>query len=237
MPQPYQNNPKIYHSQMAQQSPLLAFIKGPPKTMNKKDGSGQFSKVVLNINGIATDYYLPDTVDMQQLTIYAGTSVILRASGDDRQGTAQLTVEPAAGGAQVQQPQQQAPAPQQPQRPAPQPAARPAAPQAQHGPSLVTAKKHLCQSANLMRCCVKKSLDIGAEFDLPAAHVQGIASSLFIEADRSGFIETMPIDPFTPQDLGVTALQARTHAEPEHQQEHEHVPGPEDDDPDDIPFN
>jgi hypothetical protein len=59
-----------------------------------------------------------------------------------------------------------------------------------------------------MRLCVKKANDIAVELDLPNEHRQGIASSLFIQADRSGFTFKMPINAYTPEELGWGASKA-----------------------------
>jgi hypothetical protein len=214
----YQNNDKLYHSALVKQGPTLAFVKGPPKTIQKKDGSGSFTKVTFTIQGKDCDYFLPNGVDSQPLLVAAGTSVLLIAQGDDRQGTATLTIGPASQGA----PQQQAPPQyQQPQAPAPQQNYQPpqqAAPPPQAN-GLIQAKKHMAQNANLMRMAVKKAFDLGSEFGLPQEHIQGIATTLFISAERAGHAASMPLEPFTMMDLGVNANQARQHVESPQQEQ------------------
>jgi hypothetical protein len=77
------------------------------------------------------------------------------------------------------------------------------------------AKEFLCKAANLMRLCVKKANDIAVEMDLSSEHRQGIASSLFINADRHGFVAAMPINPYKPEQLGFGASKAEFLKNPE----------------------
>jgi hypothetical protein len=72
------------------------------------------------------------------------------------------------------------------------------------------AKQFLCQAANLMRLCVKKANDISVELGLPDQHRQGIATTMFIQADRQGFIQAMPITAYTPEQLGFGASKAES---------------------------
>jgi hypothetical protein len=208
----YQNNDKLYHSALVKQGPTLAFVKGAPKQIQRKDGSGSFWKVTFTIQGKDCDYFLPNGLDPNALVVAAGTSVLLIAQGDDRNGTATLTIGPASQGA----PQQQQPQYQQPQAPAPQQQSyqqpqQPAPPPQANG--LIQAKKAMAQNANLMRMAVKKAFDLGAEFGLPSEHIQGVATTLFISVERAGHAASMPLEPFTMMDLGVNANQARQHVE------------------------
>ena len=77
------------------------------------------------------------------------------------------------------------------------------------------AKRFLCQAANLMRLCVKKANDIAVELNLPEQHRQGIATTLFIQADRQGHIPAMPIDPYKPEQLGFGASKAESLKNPQ----------------------
>ncbi len=77
------------------------------------------------------------------------------------------------------------------------------------------AKQFLCQAANLMRLCVKKANDIAVELNLPEQHRQGIATTLFIQADRQGYIKGMPITAYTPEQLGFGASKAESLKNPE----------------------
>jgi hypothetical protein len=97
------------------------------------------------------------------------------------------------GSALAQDKQQDAP--REPQKPAGEAIKNPE-------PKDREVKVFLCQAANLMRLCVKKANDIAIELDLPNEHRQGIASGLFIQADRAGHTFKMPIQPYTPEQLG-----------------------------------
>jgi len=77
------------------------------------------------------------------------------------------------------------------------------------------AKEFLCKAANLMRLCVKKANDIAVELNLPEQHRQGIATTLFIQADRQGYISAMPITAYTPEQLGFGASKAESLKNPE----------------------
>jgi hypothetical protein len=82
-------------------------------------------------------------------------------------------------------------------------------------------KVFLCQAANLMRLCVKKANDIAVELDLPNEHRQAISASLFIQADRSGHTFKMPIQPYTPEELGYGASKAESLKIPQPQESDE----------------
>jgi hypothetical protein len=66
-----------------------------------------------------------------------------------------------------------------------------------------------------MRLCVKKANDIAVELNLPEQHRQGIATTLFIQADRQGHIAAMPITAYTPEQLGFGASKAESLKNPE----------------------
>jgi hypothetical protein len=48
------------------------------------------------------------------------------------------------------------------------------------------------------------------ELGLPDQHRQGIATTMFIQADRQGFIQAMPITAYTPEQLGFGASKAES---------------------------
>jgi len=232
----YQDTPKIFHSQLVKQGPTAVTITKPVKTgvsgPNAKTPGKPFAIATFTMNGVEHGYFLPASVDQGILNAWVGQSVMLIATGDDRAGTAALTVQPTTAGAPVpQQPAVQAPY-QPPQQSPPvqvgyQQAQKPANP-------LIGAKVQLAKATNLMRICVKKSLDIGTEFGLGEAQTQAIASSLFISGERAGLVESMPLEPFTPADLGANAVQARQHVEhPEVPPDYQ--PG-QDDDGSEVPF-
>ena len=81
------------------------------------------------------------------------------------------------------------------------------------------AKKALCQSANLMRLAVKKANDIAVELGLGDDHRQGIATTLFLQ--NKHFIDAMPLQPFTKEQLGYGAS---SEPEPEKEEEQEEEP-------------
>jgi hypothetical protein len=145
-----------------------------------------------------------------------GKSVVLIASGNSKQKTDSMEIQPAGVPASslpsVAKPTEglktQPNMSQVAQKPVEKVITAPAHPDKD-------AKQFLCQAANLMRLCVKKANDIAVEMNLSNEHRQGIASSLFINADRHGFIASMPITAYTPEQLGFGASKAESLKNPQ----------------------
>jgi hypothetical protein len=137
---------------------------------------------------------------------YVGKSVVLIASGNSKQKTDSMEIQPAGVPASSLPAAQSAP--QQAQKPVEKVITAPAHPDKD-------AKQFLCQAANLMRLCVKKANDIAVELNLPEQHRQGIATTLFIQADRQGHISAMPITAYTPEQLGFGASKAESLKNPQ----------------------
>lgn len=155
--------------------------------------------VTIEVNGADHTYFIPNKEIEDALKEHVGKSVVLIASGNDKQGTATMEIQAAmVKGSALQQD-----APREPQKPAAEAIKNPE-------PKDREVKVFLCQAANLMRLCVKKANDIAVELDLPNEHRQGIATSLFIQADRSGHTFKMPIQPYTPEELGYGASKAES---------------------------
>ena len=70
-----------------------------------------------------------------------------------------------------------------------------------------------------MRLCVKKANDIAVELDIPNEHRKGIATTLFIKADRKGHILKMPINAYSQEDLGWGASKANSLTTPQPENE------------------
>jgi hypothetical protein len=137
---------------------------------------------------------------------YVGKSVVLIASGNSKQKTDSMEIQPAGVPASSLPAVQSAL--QSPQKPVEKVITAPAHPDKD-------AKQFLCQAANLMRLCVKKANDIAVELNLPEQHRQGIATTLFIQADRQGHISAMPITAYTPEQLGFGASKAESLKNPQ----------------------
>jgi hypothetical protein len=198
-------DPVLWHSSLVKNGPKLVTILSAPKSVK----NGELCVVDLNVGGVKHGYFI-DTEDIKSgFSQYVGQDVVLIASGDNRQGTAKMEFRPT-------------PVPENKATPNPRPVETPKAkptpaPQAEK-PSMapeLEAKKYLCQAANLMRLCVKKANDIAVELSLPPEHRQGIATTLFIQGDRRGFIDTMPLNAYTPEELGWGSSKACNLAEPE----------------------
>jgi hypothetical protein len=205
----YQSNqpkaPVLSHFTLAKNGPKLVSVKSPPKWVK----SNSLCVIELIVDGVAHVYFTENKDIASKFQQYVGKSVVLIASGNSKQKTDSMEIQPAG-----------VPASSLPTAPAPQ--NTPQSPQ--KAPESVVAaaktpereaKEFLCKAANLMRLCVKKANDIAVEMDLSSEHRQGIASSLFINADRHGFVAAMPINPYKPEQLGFGASKAESLKNPE----------------------
>ena len=199
--QQHKKDPILNHGDLVRNGVKLVTIKTVPKVITRKSDQKRFHMVTIEVNGADHTYFIPNKEIEDALKEHVGKSVVLIASGNDKQGTATMEIQAAMvkGSALAQDKQQDAP--REPQKPAGEPVKNPK-------PKDREAKVFLCQAANLMRLCVKKANDIAIELDLPNEHRQGIATSLFIQADRSGHTFKMPIQPYSPEDLGYGASKA-----------------------------
>jgi len=214
-PNQREKDPTISHSTLVKGGPKLVTIKSPPKTITRKADGKRFHMVSLDLDGVTHTYFIP-TKDIEDgFKEYIGKTVVLIASGNEKQGTATMEIQAAmVKGSTLTQPVidvaaskpaqwQTINTSQSPQKPAQEAVKSPE-------PKDREAKVFLCQAANLMRLCVKKANDIAVELNLPNEHRQGIATSLFIQADRSGHTFKMPIQPYTPEELGYGSSKAES---------------------------
>jgi hypothetical protein len=205
----YQSNkpkdPPLYHSTLAKNGPKLVVIKTPPKWVKQ----GSLCVIELIVDGVNHVYFTENKDIASKFQQHVGKSVVLIASGNSKQKTDSMEIQPA-GVPASSLPNAPAPvsAPQSPQK-APQSVVEAAKTPERE------AKEFLCKATNLMRLCVKKANDIAVEMDLSSEHRQGIASSLFINADRHGFVAAMPINPYKPEQLGFGASKAESLKNPE----------------------
>jgi hypothetical protein len=201
--QQHKKDPILNHGDLVRNGVKLVTIKTVPKVITRKSDQKRFHMVTIEVNGADHTYFIPNKEIEDALKEHVGKSVVLIASGNDKQGTATMEIQAAMvkGSALVQDKQQDVP--REPQKPAGEAIKSPE-------PKDREVKVFLCQAANLMRLCVKKANDIAIELDLPNEHRQGIATSLFIQADRSGHTFKMPIQPYSPQDLGYGASKAES---------------------------
>jgi len=199
-----EKTPTINHSDLVKNGPRLVTIKSVPKVITRKTDQKRFHLVTLEVNGVDHTYFIPNKEIEDSLKEHVGKTVVLIASGNDKQGTATMEIQAAMvkGSALAQEP------PREPQKPAGEAIKNPE-------PKDREVKVFLCQAANLMRLCVKKANDIAIELDLPNEHRQAISASLFIQADRSGHTFKMPIQPYTPEELGYGASKAESLTTPQ----------------------
>jgi len=215
----YQSNqpksPVLSHFTLSKNGPKLVVIKSPPKWVK----NNQLCVIELIVDNVPHVYFTENRDISEKFQQYVGKSVVLIASGNSKQKTDSMEIQPAG-----------VPASSLPQ-PTVVVESKPAAFKTvttDHSPQkapegVVTAPVHkdkeakqfLCQAANLMRLCVKKANDISVELGLPDQHRQGIATTMFIQADRQGFIQAMPITAYTPEQLGFGASKAESLKNPE----------------------
>jgi hypothetical protein len=202
----YQSNqpkaPVLSHFTLAKNGPKLVSVKSPPKWVK----SNSLCVIELIVDGVAHVYFTENKDIASKFQQYVGKSVVLIASGNSKQKTDSMEIQPAGVPASSLPAAQSAP--QQAQKPVEKVITAPAHPDKD-------AKQFLCQAANLMRLCVKKANDIAVELNLPEQHRQGIATTMFIQADRQGFIQVMPITAYTPEQLGFGASKAESLKNPE----------------------
>lgn len=199
--QQHKKDPILNHSDLVKNGVKLVTIKSVPKVITRKADQKRFHMVTIEVNGADHTYFIPNKEIEDALKEHVGKSVVLIASGNDKQGTATMEIQAAMvkGSTLVQDKE----APREPQKPVGEAIKNPE-------PKDREVKIFLCQAANLMRLCVKKANDIAVELDLPNEHRQGIATSLFIQADRSGHTFKMPIQPYSPEELGYGASKAES---------------------------
>ena len=206
--QQHKKDPILNHGDLVRNGVKLVTIKSVPKVITRKSDQKRFHMVTIEVNGADHTYFIPNKEIEDALKEHVGKSVVLIASGNDKQGTATMEIQAAmVKGSALQQD-----APREPQKPAAEAIKNPE-------PKDREVKVFLCQAANLMRLCVKKANDIAIELDLPNEHRQGIATSLFIQADRSGHTFKMPIQPYTPEELGYGASKAESLKTPQPEDE------------------
>jgi len=205
----YQSNqpksPVLSHFTLAKNGPKLVVIKSPPKWVKQNT----LCVIELIVDNVPHVYFTENRDISEKFQQYVGKSVVLIASGNSKQKTDSMEIQPAG-----------VPASSMPNAPAPQ-----NAPQSPQKPveTVITAPVHrdkeakqfLCQAANLMRLCVKKANDISVELGLPDQHRQGIATTLFINGDKQGYISAMPITAYTPEQLGFGASKAESLKNPQ----------------------
>jgi hypothetical protein len=208
----YQSNqpkaPVLSHFTLAKNGPKLVAVKSPPKWVK----NNSLCVIELIVDGVAHVYFTENKDIASKFQQYVGKSVVLIASGNSKQKTDSMEIQPAGVPASSlpAAPTQSKPVTwntintsQSPQKPLEKVVTAPAHPDKD-------AKQFLCQAANLMRLCVKKANDIAVELNLPEQHRQGIATTLFIQADRQGHISAMPITAYTPEQLGFGASKAES---------------------------
>ena len=227
-PNQFKKDPTLSHSALVKRQATLVKVLTAPKTINTKDGR-TFTIVDLEIDGVKHAHFIDSDEIRAGFIQHVGQQVVLIASGNSKNRTAKIDFQSAGiPASKLPQPTvivESKPAafktvtsqygsqsiPQSPQNTpkiAPKTVSAPI-----HNDKAV--KQYLCQAANLMRLCVKKANDIAVEMGLPPEHRQGIATTLFINGDKQGYIQLMPISAFTPEELGFGSSKAEKLDAPE----------------------
>lgn len=205
---------KLYHSTLVKAGkPTAVTVMAKPKWVK----GGTLCVVELKYNGIKHVYFTKNHDIAEKFDRWVGKPVMLMASGNEKMGTESMEIQECATPNFEQSTGQRVPTVTS-SKSAPTWAAPAAAAPTEPKPTThkdLEAKKYLCQAANLMRLCVKKANDIAVELGLPDAHRQGMATTFFIQSDRAGFINAMPINPYSPEELGMGASRAENLAKPE----------------------
>ena len=199
-------DPILSHNNLVKSGrPRLVVISEGPRWV--KNGSLCVIKVI--VDGVAHVYFTENKDIANKFSQHIGQSVVLIASGNSKQGTDSMEIQSAGiKASELIKPKEVAQSPQnvpQQEIESPEPKDR-------------AAKVFLCQAANLMRLCVKKANDISVELGLSETHRQGIATTLFIQADRQGHIFKMPVSAYSPDQLGWGASKAESPKNPEPQE-------------------
>jgi hypothetical protein len=203
-----QRNRSIFHSELVKRGGTNLTIKSAPRWV--KNNTMCVCTVV--DNGEECGLFIDSEQIEEALKSHVGQEVFVIASGSKKAGDAMVVIQPVGQGhpapAQRGFPQQQTSQPTSHQPATTSPSA-----------NIRDAKVFFCQGANLMRLAVKKANDIAVELGLPNEHRQGMATTFFIQAERAGLLSSMPVDPFTPEELGWGASSQPSQPEPAQQQE------------------
>jgi hypothetical protein len=205
-PNQFKKDPTLSHSALVKRQATLVKVLTAPKTINTKDGR-TFTIVDLEVDGVKHAHFIDSDEIRAGFIQHVGQQVVLIASGNSKNRTAKIDFQSAGfSGSNLlkSQPEQTPVAP----KIAPKTVSAPT-----HNDKAV--KQYLCQAANLMRLCVKKANDIAVEMGLPPEHRQGIATTMFIQSDRKGFVDLMPISAFSPEELGFGSSKAEKLDSPE----------------------
>ena len=205
-PNQFKKDPTLSHSALVKRQATLVKVLTAPKTINTKDGR-TFTIVDLEVDGVKHAHFIDSDEIRAGFIQHVGQQVVLIASGNSKNRTAKIEFQSAGfSGSNLlkSQPEQAPVAP----KIAPKTVSAPT-----HNDKAV--KQYLCQAANLMRLCVKKANDIAVEMGLPPEHRQGIATTMFIQSDRKGFVDLMPISAFSPEELGFGSSKAEKLDSPE----------------------
>lgn len=205
---------KLYHSTLVKAGkPTAVTVMSNPKWVK----GGTLCVVELKYNGVKHVYFTKNREIASKFDGWVGKSVMLIASGNEKMGTENMEIQECAVPNFEQSTGKSVPKittqPVAKWNTDTVPTPKPQPQQPSHKD--LEAKKYLCQAANLMRLCVKKANDIAIELGLPDAHRQVIASGLFINADRAGYINAMPINAYSPEELGMGASNGANLAKPE----------------------
>lgn len=191
-PTQYKNNPSVSHSTLRKGRNVT--VAALPKWVK----NNTLCLIELDIDGVRRNYWTKKKSIADAFEPYLGKEIHLQTQGDDERDTDAVSIQEV----KKVTPDDATKLPKREAQPVRENAHESRKEQPALDPVDRKAKVFLCQAANLMRLCVKKANDIAIELDLPDAHRQGIATTLFIQADRQGYISGMPISAYSIEELG-----------------------------------
>lgn len=192
-------DPALSHYTLVKTGPKLVGIKSAPKWVK----NNSLCVIEVSVDGVKHVYFTDNQQIASKFAQFVGKQVVLIASGNSKQKTDSMEIQEAGS----------VPQRQVTQKPASSSDNTPKVETPKSEPPKISsediqAKRYLCQAANLMRLCVKKANDISVEMGLPNEHRQGMATTFFIQCDRRGLIDSMPISPYSPEELGYGSSKA-----------------------------
>ena len=93
--QQHKKDPILNHSDLVKNGVKLVTIKSVPKVITRKSDQKRFHMVTIEVNGADHTYFIPNKEIEDALKQHVGKSVVLIASGNDKQGTATMEIQAA----------------------------------------------------------------------------------------------------------------------------------------------
>lgn len=194
----YEKTATLSHNFLSRGGPKLVTVKSAPKWVK----GNTLCVVQLVVDGNASKYFTENKSIADDFSHHVGRQVVLIGTGDAASGTNNLQIVPAEISAKelnipekvIEVVSSKKDNAEDEFFPSPVKKMLPTA-------NDIAAKTRLCQSANMMRLCIKKATDISKELGLSECSQMSIANTLF--RDSAGqFMEGMPLQAYSLEELG-----------------------------------